>query len=98
MQDNPKGADASPAFSRNSDEDARDQSQVLREVISISPEIATMDELVRELTFSSGEFVDRERIERAVRDLTGNGLLHVRAGDLVLPTRAAVHFHVLFDA
>ena len=46
---------------------------------------------------ASTEFSERDRIERAIRDLTAGGLLHVRAGDLVLPTQPAVHFHCLFE-
>jgi hypothetical protein len=80
------------------DEDLRDQSQVLREVLVIYPETTTLDELQRGLTAASGEFSDRDRIERAVRDLVAGGLLHLRAGDLVLPTRAAVNFHFLYGA
>lgn len=78
----------------NADLDARDQAEVLREVLGIYPETLTLDELVRELTVASTEFTEHDRIRRAVRVLTAGGLLH-RIGDLVLPTRAAVNFHDL---
>lgn len=74
--------------------DARDQAEVLREVLGIYPETLTLDELIRELTVASSEFTEHDRIRRAVRVLTAGGLLH-RIGDLVLPTRAAVNFHDL---
>jgi hypothetical protein len=46
------------------------------------------------LTIDSVEFEERDRVQRAVRDLIAGGLIH-RVGDLVLPTRAAVNFHEL---
>ena len=52
---------------------------------------------MRELTIASTEFSERDRIERAIRDLVAGGLLHLRAGDLVLPTQPAVHFHCLYE-
>lgn len=97
MQDKPKGAGADPALTTTGDEDIKDQSRVLREVLDLNPEIRTRDELVRELTIASPEFMERDRIERAIRDLTAGGLLHVRAGDLVFPTQPAVHFHCLYE-
>jgi hypothetical protein len=78
------------------EEDVREQAQVLREVLLIHPETTTYEELIRRLTVASNEFADRDRIQRAVRDLVAVGLLHLRAGDLVLPTRAAVNFHRLY--
>ena len=97
MHDKPKGGDLDRALITTGDEDIQDQSRVLREVLDLNPEIRTKDELVRELTFASTEFGERDRIERAVRDLVAGGLLHVRAGDLVLPTQPAVHFHCLYE-
>lgn len=97
MQDKPKGADVDPALITTGDEDIQDQSRVLREVLELNPEIRTKDELVRELTVASPEFDERDRIERAIRDLVAGGLLHVRAGDLVLPTQPAIHFHCLYE-
>ena len=97
MHDKPKGAGVDPALNAIGDEDVQDQSRVLREVLDLNPEIRTKDELVRELTIASPEFMERDRIERAVRDLVAGGLLHVRAGDLILPTQPAVHFHCLYE-
>jgi hypothetical protein len=76
--------------------DDRDQAAVLREVLFIYPEVLTLDELARQLTFGSDAFAQHDRIERAVRDLTGAGLLH-QVGSLVLPTRTAVVFERLTE-
>lgn len=97
MHDKGKGAGAEPAFSAASERDVDDQSRVMREVLELNPEIRTRDELVRELTVASTDFEERDRIERAIRELVAGGLLHIRAGDLVLPTQPAVHFHCLDD-
>lgn len=77
-------------------QDVKDRARVLREVLDLYPETLTLDELVRELTIDSVEFEERDRVPRAVRDLTAGGLIH-RVGDLVLPTRAAVNFHELIN-
>jgi hypothetical protein len=81
-------------FDTNAAQDARSQAEVLREVLLIYPEAMTLDELIRSLTVGSTEFPEIDRIQRAVRDLISDGLLH-RSGDLVLPTRAAVNFNAL---
>ncbi len=97
MHDKPKGAEGDRACITTDSEDARSQSMVLREVLELNPEIRTRDELVRVLTVASTEFEARDRIERAIRDLVAAGLLHIRAGDLVLPTQPAAHFHSLSE-
>lgn len=38
----------------NAELDARDQAEVLREVLGIYPETLTLDELIRELTVETG--------------------------------------------
>ena len=95
MHDKTKGGEVARALIAAGDEDVDDRSRVMREVLELNPEIRTRDELVRELTFASTDFEERDRIERAIRDLVAGGLLHIRAGDLVLPTQPAVHFHCL---
>ena len=50
MHDNPKGASDDRTRLTPLDEDVRDQSAVLREVLLLNPELTTLDELVRELT------------------------------------------------
>jgi hypothetical protein len=92
MHDKPSGAVDERATTAA--EDIKDRVRVLREVLDLYPETLTLDELVRELTVDSVEFQERDRVQRAVRDLIAGGLIH-RVGDLVLPTRAAVNFHEL---
>lgn len=97
MQEEPIGAGA---FSRaeTAVEDARDQAQALREVLFIHPETLTLDELVRVMTVGSTVFVERDRVERAVRELIAGGLFHPRTDDdLIRATRAAVNFCGLMD-
>lgn len=98
MHDKPSGADHERAAT-TAEQDHRDQAGVLRHVLSIYPEVLTQPELIREMTggASSPGFAERDRIERAVRDLIAGGLLHEDA-KLVLPTRAAVLSHALLDA
>jgi hypothetical protein len=79
------------------DQDDRDQASVLRKILFIYPEPITLAELIRERTIASTDFAERDRIERAVRDLIAAGLIYPREDDLVLPTRAAVNFHALED-
>ena len=93
MQDNPKGAgdeDASPTAA----EDIRDQGIVLIHVLTLHPTLLTIPDLVREITSGSEDFAESDNIERAVRDLTGVGLLHC-PGALVVPTHAALRFNEL---
>jgi hypothetical protein len=95
MHDKPRGGDIEGA-STTAEMDDRDQAAVLREVLFIYPEVLTFDELARQLTFVSDPSAQRDRIDRAVRDLTGAGLLH-QVGPLVLPTRTAVVFDRLAE-
>jgi hypothetical protein len=94
MHDKPSGAVDERATTAA--EDIKDRARVLREVLDLYPETLTLDELVRELTVDSVEFQERDRVQRAVRDLIAGGLVH-RVGDLVLPTRAAVNFQELSE-
>jgi len=96
MRNKPKGAGEDERATTAALDD-RDQARVLGQVLFIYPESLTLAELTRELTAASTAFQERDRIERAVRDLTAVGLLH-RVGGLVLPTRAAVYFHALEEA
>lgn len=74
--------------------DLRDRSAILAHILDLHPVLLSFEELVREIVGTSPDFSERDQIERAIRDLIATGLLH-RSGDLVLPTRAAVHFHEL---
>jgi hypothetical protein len=92
MQSNRIGAgcDASSNLTR----DLRDQAVVLRHVLSFHPERLTIPDLVRDLTGDSETFAESDAYERAVRDLTGVGLLRCPCG-MVEPTRAALRFYEL---
>jgi hypothetical protein len=76
--------------------DAATESAVLQRLLELHPVLVTAAELVRELGGDSPGFAERDAIERAVRDLTGAGLLHSHDG-FVLPTRAALRFSELLD-
>lgn len=96
MHDQPSGAGNQRATTTLDDDD-RSQGSVLREILWMYPEPITLAELIREMTVASPEFSEHDRIKRAVRDLTAGGLLHRRDDDLVMPTRPAVRFYVLFE-
>lgn len=78
----------------SADEDAKVESAVLQYILALHPAQASFDELLREFDRGPGDFAQRDAVERAVRDLTGAGLLQ-RNGQLVLPTRAALRFDEL---
>jgi hypothetical protein len=82
MHDQPK---------RPGDQDQRDQRVVLTHVLALHPTNLAVPALVRELTAGSEDFAEGDAAERAIRDLTGIGLLDCRDG-VVAPTRAALHF------
>ncbi len=75
--------------------DRRDQVGVLITAIDLHPIQVTLSELIRELTLDPADFGEQDRVRRAVRDLSGVGLLHRhdfrnRPDALVVPTRAAL--------
>jgi hypothetical protein len=78
------------------DSDLLWEAAVLRSVLIVHPESLTREELCREMTYASTAFEERDRVERAVRDLGASGLVQ-RNGDFVVPTRAAVRFWSLMD-
>ena len=71
-------------------EDAQAQAAVLTLVLTESPTPLTLADIEREVA-PEQDFAGRDAVARAVRDLVAVGLLH-RQGNLVLPTRAALHF------
>ncbi len=84
------GCVASP----NQTEDLRDQRIVLSHVLALEPTYVIVPELVREITAGADEYAEGDRVERAIRDLNGVGLLNCH-GPLVLPSRAAGRFDLL---
>jgi hypothetical protein len=72
------------------------ESAVLRHLLHLHPAQLTVAELTRELAGEQPGFAERDAIERAVRDLSGAGLLH-RGEELLVPSRAALRFSELLD-
>jgi hypothetical protein len=68
-----------------------DQGVVLIHVLAVHPTHLRMSDLVQELAGGSADFAESDRIENAVRELAGVGLLF-RCQELILPTRAALRF------
>ena len=77
-------------------EDEAMESAVLRELLDLHPTRLTLEEVAREVAGNGGSFAERDAVERAVRQLSGAGLLH-RGEEFVAPTRAALRFSELLD-
>ena len=73
-------------------EDRVIESAVLQQVLALHPATVTLEDLGREIGGDS--FAELDAVERAVRDLTAAGLLHLNES-LVLPSRAALRFDEL---
>jgi hypothetical protein len=84
--------DANEQSLTNDGEDARVESALLQRVLDLHPTRATAADLVRDLAGEDADFGARDAVERAIRELSGAGLLHHPDDGLVTPTRAAVHF------
>jgi len=70
------------------------QQAVLAVLLDAHPAQRSIEEIVRELVEDPAEFGERDRVENAVRDLVGAGLLH-RHGPFVFATHAAVRLNEL---
>ena len=81
----------------NQSEDTRVESALMQRVLELHPTRVTGEELVRDLAGEEVDFAARDSVERAIRELTGAGLLHRTDDGLVTPTRAALHFGELLD-
>jgi len=81
----------------NEGEDTRVEAALIKRVLDLHPTRLTGDELIRDLAGEDADFAARDEIERAIRELTGAGLLHRTADGLVTPTRAALHLANLLD-
>ncbi len=72
-------------------QDIRDQGVILIHVLTRHPTLLMVPELVREITSGSEDFGEGDAVERAIRDLTGYGLLRCPGG-IVMPSPAALRF------
>lgn len=93
MQEKPKSGDD---VSTTAAQDHHDQGAVLVHVVDTYPSQLRLSDLIRELGDGGEDFGERDRIERAVRDLIRVGLLF-RCEGLVLPTRAALRFYEVLE-
>jgi len=89
MHDKPNGKTAQT--DREHTQDVREQAIVLTHVLALSPDDQTILVLARTLDAEPGGFKRPDAVERAVRDLTGVGLLEISSGK-VHPTPAARRF------
>jgi predicted transcriptional regulator len=78
------------------DDDLAMESAVLQRLIDVHPARLTLPELVRELAGEEVDFSVRDAVERAARELSGVGLIHLK-DDFVTPTRAALRYTELID-
>ncbi len=78
------------------DDDLAMESAVLQRVLDVHPARLTMPELIRELAGEEADFGTRDAVERAARDLSGVGLIHL-VDEFVTPTRAALRYSELLD-
>jgi hypothetical protein len=90
MRDQPSGT-GDEHVSPTEAQDIRDQGVVLIHVLHRHPTLLTIPDLVREIASGSTDFAEGDALERAVRDLTGVGLLHCPSG-LAVPSPAALQF------
>lgn len=93
--ENPTGKSA-PEPPAPEAQDLRDQAVILTQILSNWPVHLVLDDLLREIVTDPGSFAERDRVERAVRDLAGVGLCF-RIDAVVLPTRAALRFEQLAE-
>ncbi len=90
MQGNPR-----PEAKSNAAEDLKDERAILVHVVETFPETLRLSDLTRELG-DPENFAERDRTERAVRELVKAGLLF-RSEGVVLPTRTALRAYELLS-
>lgn len=76
--------------------DVATESALMQLLLDLHPTLLTVGEIVREIAGEDPAFAERDSIERAVRDLSGAGLLHYKE-EFAIPTRAALRFNELLD-
>jgi hypothetical protein len=92
---NPTEPGESQRFQTTYEEDEQLEGAVLRHVLDLHPEITpSKEELIREMTGGATNASSVDAVERAVRELTANGLFHPAEGrsQFIRPTRAASRF------
>lgn len=77
-------------------QDLEDEALVLDRLLGHWPTHLQDSDLCRELQVDATKFGERDRIERAVHHLYWAGLV-IRCGQGIVPTRAALHYHLLSD-
>jgi hypothetical protein len=77
------------------DEDRKEERAVLLHVVESHPTTLRLSDLIRDLS-DPEDFHERDRLERAVRELIKGGLLF-RSGGAVLPTRSALYSYELLE-
>jgi hypothetical protein len=75
-------------------DDLQDQALVLDRLLFHWPTHLQEADLQRELALGEDDFDRRDRVDRAVVSLHWAGLA-LRSGPVVIPTRAALHYHQL---
>jgi hypothetical protein len=75
-------------------QDTTIEAAVLRQLLALHPIQLTVGELVREIGGQAGDFAQADAVRRAVGELAAAGLVH-RNGDVVIPSRAALHLDEL---
>jgi hypothetical protein len=78
-------------------QDIRDQAVVLTFVLALNPQHLTIPDLARSLNGESNGFKRPDAVERAVRELTGVGLVEIGSGQ-VQPTAAALRFIEIIES
>jgi hypothetical protein len=92
--ENPMAHGAIPDPPSNAEADLEDQALVLDRLLVHWPTQLQESDLRRELRLGHDDFDHRDRVDRAVASLHWAGLA-LRSGAVILPTRAALHFHSL---
>lgn len=78
-------------------DDVRDQAVVLTFVLALNGNYLTIPDLARTLNEQPRDFKRPDAVERAVRDLTGVGLVKIGSGR-VQPTAAALRFIEIIES
>lgn len=77
-------------------DDSAMESAVLHRLLDVQGAGLTLAELIRELAGEEADFGARDAVERAARDLSGAGLIHL-IDEFARPTRAALRFEELIE-